>query len=174
MKEKKKDRLKKSQILELREKELAEASRRNNELIRDKRLEIHQIQQLKESELRTFDAKTADDFLTRSNALDDLSKNNFNILKWNWILTFLLISIDILAITLKIISAKDDYDWMIGTEQLAAESKELIKRNVTSVTKADREKMEVQKCQNGMIQEEMRERIDHGIRMLSIYCSLLK
>ncbi len=168
----KKERARNARFLEWRKQEMAAVMARDTGLINDKRNEIAKIEQAKEHDLKTFDAKAADDFLARSNALEALARKNPNIRKWNWLLTLLLISIDILAITLKIIWPKDDYDWRVESEQLAMEADELMKRDVLAATKEDRERVEIQRVKNRALQGEMQENVEHGIKMLGLYRSL--
>ena len=168
----KKERAGNARLMAWREKETAAVLGRDTALLNDKRNEIAKIERAKEQELKAFDTKAADDFLVRSNALEALAKKNPNIRKWNWLLTFLLISIDILAITLKIIWPKDDYDWRVETEQLAMEADEILKREVLAATREDRERVEILRVKNAALQAEMQENVEHGIKMLGLYRSL--
>lgn len=163
-----------SKSWESQEKHFQDLEQRINSVIKGKREEISKLNQQKEEELRAFEAKAADDFLTRSNALDELARLHFNVWKWSWVLTAIFVSIDIMAVLLKMILPKDEYEWKLETDQLAAEANELVKRTIISKTKENQEKVALQRWHQEDLEAQMKNLLDHKISMLGMLSTFIE
>lgn len=154
-------------VLEAQWKGMEELSRRNTELIRDKRDQIARTQRLMENELKTFEDNTANDFLTRSNVLDELAAKHFNVMKWSSLLAGIFILVDVLPVVFKIVTRIDEYDLKIETDRMVSETEEQIKRNILTRTKDGREKIEFQKWHYALLEKEMEQMAGHRIALLN-------
>jgi hypothetical protein len=162
-----------SQIIEAERTESDQFVTRNSEAIREKKEEIAHIEQAKEMELKSFEAKAADDFLTRSNALTELARSNWNVRKWDWLFTFILIVADVIPLFFKISLGKDEYDWMLETDQMAAEAEELIKRHVIAQTQEAREEAAFKRWGYASVEALSKDLTNHLTNMLNLLSSYI-
>ena len=61
------------------------------------------------------------DFLARSNAVDALAQENRNVFEWKWILTVLVIILDLIGLFAKLLPQKDEYDQKLEFEFISVE-----------------------------------------------------
>ncbi|MDO9106459.1 MAG: DUF4407 domain-containing protein [Methylovulum sp.] len=75
-----------------------------------KQQELAGLETQKQAKLRELNEYAAYDFLTLSNALDELAQKNTNISFWEKLLTAVLCAVDLLAMLIKMTCKQDEYD----------------------------------------------------------------
>ena len=75
-----------------------------------KQQELASLGAEKQSALKEFNEYAAYDFLTLSNALEELGEKNPNVLFWGKLLTAVLCAVDLLALLIKMTCKQDEYD----------------------------------------------------------------
>lgn len=163
----------KSRTIEVEQKVSEQLMKQNALAIQDKKAEIAQIEEAEKTELKNFEATRAHDFLTQSNALEELAKKNWNVRKWDYLITIIFIVVDIMPLFLKMSLGKEEYDWKLETDQLAVESDELIRREVLTLTKEARQKTAALKSHYASTEEQLRDLTDHHATILDIFGSHL-
>lgn len=82
-----------------------------------KQQELTSLETQKQAKLRELNEYTAYDFLTLSNALDELAQKNANISFWGKLLTEVLCAVDLLAMLIKMTCKQDEYDKKKQTDE---------------------------------------------------------
>lgn len=154
---------------EFEKSELAALKTRNQELIKDKQAEIRGIRDLMTQKLAGFDIKASDDFLARSNALEELGMENYNVRKWSYLLTIIFILLDVLPILWKVIPRKDAYDLKLETYRISAENYETVERKAIDKMKVVREQTALKLFHYENIRHEMAHLSNHKSDLLNMF-----
>ncbi|MEZ4527784.1 MAG: DUF4407 domain-containing protein [Desulfobacterales bacterium] len=159
----------KKESLEFGKNELAALTARNSILMEDRKNEIARLRNLRDEKVQALESKAAMDFLARSNALDELSQNNFNVKKWNWLLTAIFILLDILPILWKVIPRKDAYELKLETCRMSAADYEGVERKAIEKMKEIREQTAVKGLRYESIRQEMGKLGRHKSELLNTF-----
>ncbi len=159
----------KKESVEFGKNELAALTARNSSLMEDKKNEIARLRKLRDEKVQGLESKAAMDFLARSNALDELSQNNFNVKKWSWLLTAIFILLDILPILWKVIPRKDAYELKLETYRMSASDYEGVERKAIEKMKEIREQTAVKGLHFDSIKQEMGRLSRHKSELLNTF-----
>ncbi|MEE4356858.1 MAG: DUF4407 domain-containing protein [Desulfococcaceae bacterium] len=157
------------EALAFERKELTALEERNNALIADRQKEITRLRFLRDEKIRGFEHKAATDFLARSNALDELSKNNPNVRKWSYLLTLIFILLDILPILWKVIPRKDAYELKLETCRISSADFEEVERMAIGRMRDVREKTAIKGLYYESAKQEMGKLSRHKAELLRIF-----
>ncbi|QTA82310.1 DUF4407 [Desulfonema limicola] len=149
--------------------ELAALEARNLAIIKDKQSEILRIRALADNKISGFDEKASNDFLARSNALEELSRENYNVKKWSYLLTIIFILLDVLPILWKVIPRKDAYDLKLETYRISAENFETVERKAIDKMKIVREQTALKLFHYENVKHEMGHLCNHKSDLLKMF-----
>jgi len=123
---------------DLEQKRLSDQIERNMATIATLRGKISLIEDKEAEDLKKFEDHAANDFVARTKALYELGRTDSTVYIWTAVFMGLFMGIDVVALVLKIISQRDDYDSKVETQQLWMEAVEYVDRSVIDTMKGER------------------------------------